>query len=232
MNIGQCLQLLSTVSDMTDDRKSGIALIAGSVGGIITMAMHPVASPGSLTPGQVARLMSLSGAVHALAMVSIFLLFLGACGLTRRIAASDRIAFAAIVAFGFACVAMLIAPAVSGFIVPNLMQAMARDLPANGHQWEMIIYSIFQINQAFASIYSVAASLAVILWSVSALRNRGFGRGVAIYGCIIAPLVILAIGSGHVRLDVHGMAAVWLGQAIWFILVGSQLCSQPAKEIS
>ncbi len=94
----------------------------------------------------------------------------------------------------------------------------------------MIIYAIFQINQAFARIYSVAASLAMILWSISALRNGGFGRGVAIYGCIIAPLVIVAIGSGRVRLDVHGMAAVWLGQAIWFILVGSQLVSQPAKE--
>ena len=216
---------------MTDDRKSGIALIAGSAGGIVTMALHPTA-PGALPPDQVMRLMAVSGAVHALAMVSVFLLFLGACGLTRRIAASDRIAFAAIVAFGFACVAMLIAPAVSGFIVPNIMQRMARDVPANGYQWEMIIYSIFQINQAFASIYSVAASLAMILWSVSALRNGGFGRGVAIYGCIIAPLIILAIGSGRMRLDVHGMAAVWLGQAIWFVLVGSQLCSQPARESS
>ncbi len=215
---------------MADDRKSGIALIAGSVGGIITMAMHPVAAPGSLTPGQVARLMALSGAVHTLAMVSVFLLFLGACGLTRRIAASDRIAFAAIVAFGFACVAVLIATGVSGFIVPNIMQHMLGDVAANAHPWEMIIYAIFQINQAFARIYSVAASLAMILWSISALRNGGFGRGVAIYGCIIAPLVIVAIGSGRVRLDVHGMAAVWLGQAIWFILVGSQLVSQPAKE--
>lgn len=215
---------------MTDDRKSGIALIAGSVGGIITMAMHPVAAPGSLTPEQVARLSALSGAVHALAIVSVVLLFLGACGLTRRIASPDRVAFSALVIFGFACVALLIAPAVSGFIVPNIMQRMAYDVPGNAHQWEMIIYGIFQINQAFARIYSIAASLAMILWSVSALRKGGFGRGVAIYGCVIAPLVIVAIGSGQVRLDVHGMAAVWLGQAIWFILVGSQLCSQPARE--
>lgn len=90
----------------------------------------------------------------------------------------------------------------------------------------------FQINQAFARIYSVAASLAMILWSVSALRNGGFRRGVAIYGCIISPLIILGIGAGRVRLDVHGMAAIWLGQAIWFILVGSQLCSRPATATS
>jgi hypothetical protein len=72
----------------------------------------------------------------------------------------------------------------------------------------------------------------MILWSVSALRNGGFRRGVAIYGCIISPLIILGIGAGRVRLDVHGMAANWLGQAIWFILVGSQLCSRPATATS
>jgi hypothetical protein len=61
------------------------------------------------------------------------------------------------------------------------------------------------------------------------LRNAGFSRGVAIYCCIISPLIILGIGVGHLRLDVPGMTVVWLGPAIWFILVGSQLCSQLAS---
>jgi hypothetical protein len=213
---------------MTDNRKSGIALIAGSLGGILTMAIHPTAA-GSLTAEQVEHLLVSSGAVHSLAMVSFLLLFLGACGLARRIAAADRISFAAIVTFGFACVAVFIAAAVSGFIVPSIFKHMVRDIPAAARQWQIVIADIFQINQAFARIYSVAASLAIILWSVSALRNGGFGRGVAIYGCIISAVIILGIGAGRWRLDVHGMAAVWLGQAIWFILVGSQLYSQPAS---
>jgi hypothetical protein len=33
---------MSTLSIMTDDRKAGIALIAGSLGGILTMAIHPI----------------------------------------------------------------------------------------------------------------------------------------------------------------------------------------------
>jgi hypothetical protein len=217
---------------MTDDRKSGIALIAGSLGGILTMALHPTAAAASLTPEQVVRLMAFSGAVHSLAMLSVLLLFLGACGLARRIAAADRISFAAIVTFGFACVAVGIAAAVSGFIVPDIMKRMVRDVPAAAHQWQIVIESIFQINQAFARIYSVAASMAIILWSVSALRNGGLGRGVAIYGCVVAPLTILGIGIGHLRLDVHGMAVIWLGQSIWFILVGSQLCSRLTSGVS
>jgi hypothetical protein len=216
---------------MTDDRKAGIALIAGSLGGILTMAMHPTGTA-SLTAEQVGHLMALSGAVHSIAMVSVLLLFLGACGLARRIAAADRISFAAIVTFGFACVAVVIATAVSGFIVPDIMKHMGRDVPTAAHQWQIVIDSIFQINQAFARIYSVAASIAMILWSVSGLRNGGIGRGVAIYGCVISALIILGIGVGHLRLDVHGMTVIWLGHAIWFILVGSQLCSRPASGVS
>jgi len=214
------------IGGMTDDRKSGIALIVGALGLIITMALHPV-PVASLTPEQVVRLMRMSGIAHSIAMVSALLLFLGACGLTRATLAADRIAFAALVTFGFACIAVLVATAVSGFIMPGIMELMLRDAPANAQQWQIVSAGIFQINQAFSRIYSVAASIAMILWSVSALRNGGFGYGVAIYGCIGAPIVVVAIAIGHLRLDVHGMAAVVVVQAVWFILVGSQLRTRP-----
>ena len=214
---------------MTDDRKSGIALIAGSLGGILTMAIHPTGAA-SLTADQVAHLAVASAAAHSLAMVSFVVLFLGGCGLARSIGAPDRIAFSAIVTYGFACVAVFIATAVSGFIVPSIMRHMILDVPATAQQWTIVIDGIFQINQAFARIYSVAASLAIILWSVSALRNGGLGRGVATYGCVIALLIIVGIVIGHLRLNVHAMAMVVLGQAIWSVIVGAQLYSRRPSE--
>lgn len=210
---------------MTDERKSGIALIAGSIGGIITMAIHPVAG-GPMTPAQVNQLAVISGIAHSIAMVSVLLLFLGACGLSRSIATPDRISFAAIVTFAFACFSVMIAATVSGFIVPAIMKHMARDVPATMHQWQIVIDSIFQINQAFSRIYSVAASVAIILWSYSGLRSGSIRSGIAIYGCIISALIIIGVVSGHLRLDVHGMAAIMVGQAIWFVLLGSQLYSR------
>ena len=216
---------------MTDDYRSGIALIAGSLGGILTMAIHPTGAA-SPTVEQVERLSLVSGAAHSLALVSVLLLFLGAFGLARRIAADDRISFAGIVTFGFACVAILVAAAVSGFVAPDIAMHMVRDVPAAAHQWQIVIDGTMQINQALSRIYSVATSLAIILWSISALRNGGFSRGVAVYGCIISVLIIFGIAFGQLRLDVHGMAVVMLGQAIWFILVGSQLCSRPASRTS
>jgi len=214
---------------MTDDRKAGIALIAGSLGGIVTMAIHPRGAV-SPTADQVAHLSIVSGVAHSLALLSVLLLFLGACGLTRRLAAADRISFAAIVTYGFACVAVMIAAAVSGFIVPDIMKHMMRDVPEAARQWQIVIAGIFQINQAFSRIFSVGSSIAIILWSVSVLRNGGLGRRVAIYGCVVAPLIIVGIGVGHLRLDVHGMTVVMLGEVIWFIVAGVELAgSAPAN---
>jgi len=215
---------------MTDDRKSGIALIAGSIGGIVTMAIHPTAG-GPLTAEQIGRLAIVSGVAHALAMVSTLVLFLGAFGLAKHIATSDRMSFAGIVIFALACMAIVIAAAVSGFIVPGIMQHMAHDV-ANMRTWQIVIDAVFQINQAFANIFSVAASIAVILWSASSLRNRGLGRGVAIYGCTVGALIIAGIGIGHLRLNVHGMAVVWLGLTIWFIVAGAELYSLPSNRTS
>jgi hypothetical protein len=211
---------------MTDNRKSGIAMIAGSLGGILTMAIHPTGTA-SLTAAEAAHLSTVSAAAHSLAMASVLLLFLGACGLQRHITSVDRLSFVAIVTYGFACISVLIAAAVSGFIIPGIMRQMADDVPAAAHQWQIVIYGIFQINQAFARIFTVCASVAIILWSVSVLRNGGLGRGIAIYGCIISLLTILSIGMGHLRLNVHGMAIVALSQAVWFVIVGVQLLSRP-----
>jgi heme A synthase len=213
---------------MTDDRKSGLAFLAGSLGGIVTMAIHPVGG-GVMSPDQVERLATMSAIAHTLAMVSFLILFLGAIGLTRRLAsheapaAPDRLAIAALVVYAFAAVALLIATAVSGFIVPAILQRMAHDAAPNTPQWHIAIDSTFQFNQAFARIYSVAASVAVVLWSASALRNGSLNRGIAIYGCVVPVALIVLVGVVHLRLNVHGMAVVVFAHALWFVLAGIQL---------
>jgi hypothetical protein len=52
------------------------------------------------------------------------------------------------------------------------------------------------------------------------LRSGLFSRSLGIYGCVVAPLTLIAVLSGHVRLNVHGFGMVILGQAIWFISAG------------
>jgi hypothetical protein len=217
---------------MTDDRKPGIAFLVGSLGGIVTMAIHPTGG-GVMTPAQAEALALASEIAHTVAMVSFLIMFLGAVGLTRRLAridspaAPDRLAIAAIVVYAFAAMALLIATAVSGFIVPDLIRHMMRDASANGPQWRMMIDAVFAFNQAFARIYSVAASLAILLWSASVLRNGGLNRAIAIYGCLAATVLTILIAVGHLRLNVHGMAVVVFAQAVWFVLAGVEMLRKP-----
>jgi hypothetical protein len=219
---------------MTDDRKSGSALIAGALGGILTMAIHPTAA-GVVTSDQVEHLAFVSGVAHSIAMVSFLMLFLGAMGITRRLDACDgpenpdRFALAGLTAYGFAAVALLLATAVSGFIIPDIMRHSVRDVAANALQWRIVIDAVFQFNQAFARIYSVSASAAILLWSVSALRHGGLGRGIAVFGCVLSPILMGLIVVGHLRLNVHGMAVVVFAHALWLVLAGTQMMSSNSK---
>jgi hypothetical protein len=204
---------------MTDNRKAGWALIVGSTGGVVTMSIHPTGA-GTMHPDQVGHLVWVSAIAHTLALVSVLLLFLGACGLTRHLAAQDRIAFAAVVTYGFAAVAVMTAGSVSGWVIPGILRLMARDAPANEGTWRIAVAAIFQINQAMSRIYSVAAATAIVLWSACCLRQGKLSRGMAIFGCVTSPLIALLILVGHLRLNVHGMAAVMLSEVIWFVGIG------------
>jgi hypothetical protein len=99
----------SKFNRMTDNRMSGIAFLVGMTGTIITMALHPTAQDLGGGAGHADHMMQLNVAVHSLALVCIPILFLGALGLTRRLAAPNRLALSALVMFGFADVAVMIA---------------------------------------------------------------------------------------------------------------------------
>jgi hypothetical protein len=209
---------------MTDNRMSGIALIAGTLGSIITMAFHPTAQDLS-TPEHSASMMQLNVAVHSLALLCIPILFLGALGLTRRLAAPDRLSLSGLVLYVFAEVSVMIAATVSGLVAPGLFHHMAAD-PGMADTWRAVLTLNGHLNQAFAQVYVVASSAAIVLWSATILRARTFSRPLGIYGCILGPLTVIAVLSGHIRLNVHGFGLVILGQAVWLITAGVLLCRE------
>ena len=206
---------------MTDDRKSGLALIAGMVGTIITMAFHPTGHD-LAAPEHAASMMQVNVAVHSLALVCIPILFLGALGLTRRLASPNRLALAGLVLFGFAEVAVMIAATASGLVAPGLIHHMSAD-PGMADTWRAVLQLDGHLNQAFALIFVVASSVAIVLWSAAILKGNTFSRGLGIYGCILGPLTVIAVLSGHLHLNVHGFGLIMLGQAIWFICCGVTL---------
>jgi hypothetical protein len=205
---------------MTDNRKAGLALILGSVGGMITMGMHFIESQ--------PRFALVAGLAHALALVSVAALFLGGLGLARSLWDERRLALAGVVAYGMAVFAAVVAGSISGFVIPNVLSKMQSDVSEAQANWRIAIACVWQINQAMSKVYSVAAAGAMLLWSVASLQTRRLSRGSAIYGCVAAPLITLLIAVGHLRVDRHGMTVIMLTEAIWFVGMGVSLLR--AKE--
>ena len=206
---------------MTDDKKGGIALIAASVGGILTMALHPTARD-LVGPDRFASMTLLLIGVHALAVVSLPFLFLGALALSLRLASPDRLALAALVVYGFALAAVLVAAVIDGFVVPNIVREMIATAPPGTEEWRIALSYNGFLNQSFARVFLVASSTSIVLWSVSILTHRTLASTVAVYGLFVGPAVIIAVLSG-IRLEPHGAGLLILGQSIWFVSVGTLL---------
>jgi hypothetical protein len=159
--------------------------------------------------------------VHALALASIPVIFLGAWGMSRWLAAPDRLSWAGLVLFAMGSIAVMNAAVFDGLMAPYLMKQIVAATSETRDTLQMFMKYNFQMNQAFARVYAVASSLAVVFWSVAILRSRVMGRGIGIYGCILGAVTALGIFSGLLRPDWHGFTVLIFGQAIWFVVVGA-----------
>jgi hypothetical protein len=204
---------------MTDNRMSGLALITGMIGTIITMAFHPTGHD-LVTSEQFNSVARIAVAVHALALICMPIIFLGSLGLYRRLAAPDRLSLAALVMYGFAMVAVMNAATLSGLVAPGLARHMLANEAGSRDMWSVAFHLSGDLNQAFAMVFVVASSAAIVLWSAAILRSSIFSRALGLYGCILGPVTLIVVLSGHLRLNVHGFGMVVLSQAAWFISAG------------
>jgi hypothetical protein len=203
---------------MTDDRMGGLALIAGSAGSLVTMSLHPTGHDFLATVQFDATAARMIG-VHALAIATMPISFLGALALSRRTAAPGRLALAALVAYAFALAAGLVAAGVS-LAVPDIARQMLEAEPAARDRFRLLFGFSGNLIQAFAKVIVAASSAAIVLWSAAVVRGGALPRAAGIYGVVLGAAALLLLASGNLRLDAHGFGLVVLGQAIWFVAVG------------
>jgi hypothetical protein len=217
---------------MTTDRVSGLLLIAGSAGVIITLGLHP-SGRDLFAPGQIDSAVRQLVAVHSLALASLPLWFLGACGLSRRVASGanspsesgGRLGFAALAIYGFAVAAMMNAVAIDGLVSGGLARQIVSTTGTAGQAWRIAFNYNGLLDQAFLRIFLVASSLAIVLWSISMMRKGALARGVAVYGCVLGAATVISLLSGQLEQHAHLFALVIVGQAIWVMIVGGWLWS-------
>ncbi len=207
---------------MNDTQAGGTLLVAGNLVGIIVMVLHPVAGHGLLPPAQMAHLALLDRIVHGVAIAGVAMTFLGLLALTQRLAAGSRLPLAAMVAYGFAAVAILSAACMSGFVAADILSRMVEGDPKLESRHMLLDYT-FRLNQGFSAIYTVGVCAAVVLWSLAALKNRRLPFVLGVYGIIIGLALPAALFAGALTLDVHGFGLVVLAQAVWFVGAGFAL---------
>jgi hypothetical protein len=178
---------------------------------------------GKISPAEVDHVARMLIVVHSLALASIPVVFLGAWGMSRWLGGTDRLAWAGLVLYGLASVAVMNAAVCDGLLAPNLMKHIVSATPETRDGWQMMMNYNFQMNQAFARVYAVGASLAVVFWSLSTLRNRTLGLGVGIYGIVLGVVTAAGIVSGLLTPDRHGFGMLIFGQAIWFLLMAGKM---------
>lgn len=213
----------------TADRGAALALVAGSLAGLVTMALHPTGRD-AVRNASAGDHNTLLTAVHALGLLAQPVVLAGVLALTRRLRARREVAVGAYAFFALASVAVVVAAVASGFIAPGVLRGYAEaDEPARAAMQSALHYTGL-VNQAFARVYVLFSGVAVLLWSWAMLPERALPRPLAAYGLVLGGALILGASTGHLRLDVHGFGLVVLGEGAWMVCVAAQLWRGPAAE--
>jgi hypothetical protein len=197
---------------MKEDSAGGISLIASALGTVATMALHPTAREIVHGGGD-----HHAGSSHSFALISIPLALFGFLVLTRRLARIPSLPLFAFVVYAFSSVAVTSAAVVSGFVAPAMAMGLRSTQGAERDVLDALLHYSGHLNQAFAGVFVVASSVAIILWSWSILRPA---RWLAAIGIFIGAITLVAYLSGHLRLNVHGFGVIAIAQAIWTICAG------------
>jgi hypothetical protein len=205
---------------MRYDRIGGLALIAAPLASLVMMAFHPT---GAALRRDFASVAPINAAVHTLAIAVSVATFFGALALSRALPGREAAATAGIVAFAFGSVAVMFAAIASGFIAPALIEHAHGADEAAAAAYRPVHTFTFLLNQAWAKVYVVTSSVAIVFWSAAMLRSAGFSRALAVYGLVLGVVAAGVTLAGALRMDIHGFGAVVLGQTIWFVAAGVAL---------
>jgi len=227
---------------MTDNRRSGIAMIAGQVGLLLTLSLHP---SGKITPAQVDQMVHKLIAVHSIALAGLPLMILGALGLSRLLSSfnrdrpnRNRLSVAAFVIYCFAIAASLSGIVIDGLVMPHLLPHLAEAAQASAaassgaqpaasataDSWRALFKYNGYLDMAFVQLSLVATAVAVITWSAAMLVGA-FPRALAIYGLILGVIALVALFSGALGAE-HALTIIIFGQATWFLIAGGLLCTR------
>jgi len=206
---------------MQRDIVSGICLIGGSLASMLVMVFHPTGAD-VVTHANFARQAVLNIGVHSVAITAVPVLFLGLLGVSLRLGPSD-LTNAALVAYGFGGAAVMCAAVASGFVATSVIEQILTVETARDTYQALLKYTGMW-NQGFATVYVVASSVAILLWSAAIMKSAAMARAAGVAGIALGGGILLAFFGGLLRLDAHGFGILTFAQCGWFIWLGYLQC--------
>ena len=203
-------------------RPVGIALMVAALLEVAVMMHHPTARMPEMaqTIANLREMASLSAWVHGL-LIGLMLVCLH--GLTEfslwRGIRRPPIR-AALIAYAFGVVAMIMATTVSGFVTAEV----AARLPATTATDLSVAGGLFTLcgvlTRTMANLATMLMSAAIVIWSLDLFRPAWFERVLGVLGMALGAWTVVALATGALQLDVHGMLLVVVLQSVWVAGVG------------
>ncbi|MCX7357108.1 MAG: hypothetical protein NT015_03005 [Alphaproteobacteria bacterium] len=201
------------MDDLASTRVGAWAIVAGTIMSVTLMIAHPTRL-GTMQIGP----FDLNVIVHATAVLAMPLLVFGAWTLTKMI--NRPLGSLALAFYLFAGVAIMSAAIMSGFVMTQIsMAANAPGASNTGLDFQSLANLTRWQNRSYANVYTGLSAIAVLLWSI-AWRAAPLQRilGIAIGGATLAWML-----TGTLTLNIHGMLAVTLGQAVWMLVAARKM---------
>lgn len=207
-----------------DARLYGWVIGVASVLAVGAMMAHPsIGGPDMRTALQeIERESWLAAAVHGFLMGTTAALLFGFHGFSRRLG-HRPLAEAGLVAWAIGTFAMFGAMIASGFVVSRVAAGYGEASPADLEVVRGLFRLVGAYNQAWAVVGTAALSAGILFWSLALLREAGVPRWIGWMGVVAGAVAAVAVGSGALTLDVHGMLVVVAAQTLWSVAVAAQL---------
>jgi len=204
---------------------AGWLLAASSLLSLLFMLHHPsvAATATGQMVAEVSREALLAMTVHGVLIAMLFVQFYSLTVLSVRLGLRRGPVIAGLTAQAAGVLAMLGAALISGFLVPDLaghLGGASREALEMGRQQMSFAHLA---NQRLAQVGVVAMGLAMAMWSITLLADRGFTRLIGAAGLLLGSALVTAMLSGRITLHVHGMTLVLAILVVWYLAVAVQL---------
>jgi hypothetical protein len=207
------------------DRAAGVVFIAGSIGVLATLTLHP-SGHGILDSSTYESVTRHLIEVHSIALLSLPLWFLGAIGLSRRLDSAGHTAIVPLTFYGFGIAAMLSCLIFDGIVTPGMARQIVNSVPEANQGWRTAFNANEVVVTAFMHVFQVASSLAIVLWSIMIVRKGALSCSLGYFGLLVGASTLLSLFGGQLLSSHHAFALSIFSQIAWLIAAGIVLSLQ------